>query len=88
MPVLQRRYAYTKIWRPSGTRYAEAYRLIGKNSWRSMLHALEEAWQLYRMEFGSNPDRARLVVEITGTAAGFSATVIELPEEAYQPGTV
>lgn len=74
MPLISdRRFDYQKIYRPNGTKYAEAH--------GSDLHAtIDLAMNLWLQEFGPL-HQALAVIEIVGVTAEWSVTVMEIPEE-------
>lgn len=74
MPILKRRSKHVKVYRPSGTRYAEAKMVELKD-------AMDRAWHNFAKEFGDIPDQERTVVEVMGVTCAWDVTVFELPKE-------
>ncbi len=74
MPTLGGRKQYSRVWRPSGTRFASA-------KTRTIPDAVLDAFVAFRAEFGPRPVQERTVIEIVGVTGAWDATVFELPEE-------
>lgn len=89
MPVLNNRYSHVKVYRPTGTLWAEATERITIKSETAIaqtLHifvgmAVEKAFRAFRTEFGRPPELDRLIVEVNSTTGAARAVVYELPEE-------
>lgn len=82
MPILKPRYNYTKVFRPSGTKFAYADCPFAGNSGVDIAGgvALSFAYRKFREEFGRDPERMRTEVEVTFFDRKASAVVYELPE--------
>lgn len=90
MPILRRRYASMKVFRPDGTKYAEGeesfYSLSGQVR-RSIFPtvaeiAIKEAISAFVSEFKRWPsiEEGRCIIELTVMDDGIKAIVLELPE--------
>lgn len=86
MPRLNAKYDNRKVYRPSGTRYAEGlcewplrtetpFPIV--TSW-TVAYAIDLALNAFTLEFGEPPPHMKLVIEVTCTKAAAYATVYEI----------
>jgi hypothetical protein len=73
MPVWKARHAHAKVYRPSGTLYAN-----GRAT--DLCAAMDQAWYNFVAEFKRMPVQERAVAEVIGVTASWDVTVFELPE--------
>jgi hypothetical protein len=89
MPTRVSRYLHTKVYRPTGTRYAEASQdhvlLKGGGRIRTLPYviqiALKDAITSFWKEFEEMPDPDRIVVEVVSDTVGVKVTVLEIPDD-------
>jgi hypothetical protein len=89
MPTRISRYPHTKVYRPTGTRYAEAAQdhVLLKNEGRVrtlpyvIQIALKDAITAFWKEFDEMPDPDRIVVEVVSDAIEVKVTVLEIPDD-------
>jgi hypothetical protein len=80
MPILKSRYDHTKVYRPTGTKYAEGTSTrSNSNVPLPFVRAIDEALEEFSKEFGDFPAPERSVVEVTFSVSTVTATVLELP---------
>lgn len=88
MPRIKSKYKHIKVYRPSGTAYAQGicewplktttpFPIV--TSW-TIAYATDLAMRAFIAEFGYLPEHKHLVVEVSCTRAGAYATVYDLKE--------
>lgn len=92
MPVLKGKYQHVKVFRPSGTRYAEGVQkyptirsvhpqlLLARIEFTAS-EALEAAVKNFHNEFSEFPADENMVIEIVFDSFGAKATVYEISKE-------
>ena len=73
MPILKTRSAYRKVYRPHGTRFAEA-------RGTTPFAAIAFAWGNFFAEFGENPRQDETTIEVIGVTGDWIANVFEIKE--------
>lgn len=89
MPILKGKYNHRKVYRPPGTKYAEAnerWPLLARPFPAANYLAVEMAtrWAIeaFIAEFGRLPDYERMVAEVTCDSFGVHVVVMEIKEPA------
>jgi len=73
MPILKRRYDYTKVYRPNGTLYSTAR---GSN----YIVAISAAMLNFHSEFGRFPMQDKTSIEVIGVTGDWVVDVFEITE--------
>ena len=76
MSILAARHQWKKMYRPTGTRYANSPTHVTPEL------AVADAMVAFETEFGRKPRQEYTVIEILGVTGGWAATVLEIKEPA------